>query len=131
MNTNTKALLERARALCEPPSWYQLSKRTGIAPATLTRCMKHQGTLDNEAAWKLAQLLSMQPADVVAYMEEDRAKSAKAKAWWRAKLPRLLSAAGFALSLIPAHGLSVSAAGSSGATFYTLCVPRRYRMAVC
>lgn len=45
---NVIALLERARALCEPRTWYQLSKQTGIAETTISRCRRRGGTLDDK-----------------------------------------------------------------------------------
>jgi hypothetical protein len=117
--TNTLALLERARALCDPPSWWELHKRTGIAQPTISRCVKHGGTLDNRGAFALAQLLDMAPAVVVAYCEEDRAKTDEQRAFWRRFLPRLLSAAGLALGLITTQGPSAPAAGTSQAIHST------------
>jgi hypothetical protein len=109
---NTLALLERARLQCDPPTWYQVAKRTGIATQTLSRCLNRNGSLDNKGAFALAQLLDMQPADVIAYLEEDRAKNDESREFWRRFLPRLLPAAGLALGLITTPAPSAPAAGN-------------------
>jgi hypothetical protein len=88
--TNTVALLERARKMCDPPTWYQLAKRTGIKATTMSRCRLHGKTLGDINAWKLAQLIGMDAKDVMAYMAEDRAQDQKTKTFWEHQLPRLL-----------------------------------------
>lgn len=119
---NVELLLERARLLCDPPTWYQLAKRTGIAETTISRCRRRGGTLGDINAWKLAQLLGLDAQTVLAYMAEDRAQDQKTREFWRHQLPRLLPAIAIATA-----GLSLSAvggsliAGSEGFTVYTLC----------
>lgn len=98
-NPNTVALLERARALCEPPTWYQVGKLTGIKHQTLSRVHVHGKTLGDVNAWKLAKFLGMDPKEVMAYMAEDRAQDEPTKEFWTRQLPRLLSAAAIALAL--------------------------------
>lgn len=88
--TNTVALLDRARKMCDPPTWYQLAKRTGIKATTMSRCRLHGKTLGDINAWKLAQLIGMDAKDVMAYMAEDRAQDEKTKTFWERQLPRLL-----------------------------------------
>jgi hypothetical protein len=97
--SNTAALLERARGICDPPTWYRLSKNTGIKAATLSRCMVQGKTLGDINAWKLARFLGMEAKDVMAYMAEDRAQDEPTKRFWGSQLPRLLSAAAIALTL--------------------------------
>lgn len=96
---NTTALLERARAMCDPPTWYQLAKRTGIKHQTLSRVITQHKTLGDINAWKLAHFLGMDPKDVMAYMAEDRAQDEGTKQYWGAQLPRLLSTFAIALAL--------------------------------
>ena len=96
--TNTAALLERARKLCNPPTWYQLSKRTGIKQQTLSRCMKHGKTLDDRNAIRLATLLGMLPIEVIGYMQEDRAPSEEIKTFWTNQLPRLVPSIAIAVT---------------------------------
>ncbi len=88
--SNTTSLLDKALKLCSPPTKYRLAKELGIKPGTVSRCYLHGGTLDNETAFKLAKMLRMDVGDVIAYMEEDRAKDDKKKEFWRRQLPRVL-----------------------------------------
>src|SRR5579863_207680 len=89
-NPNTRALLERARNLCEPPTWYQLAKRTGIRETTLSRCIQHNRTLGDQNAFRLAKFLRIDAKEVVGYMAEDRASTDEERGFWTAQLPRLL-----------------------------------------
>src|SRR6266404_9399035 len=89
---NVVALLDRARLLCSPPTWYRLAKQTGIAQTTISRCRRRRGTLSDENAIKLGQLIGMDAATVIAYMAEDRATTPATRRFWRDQLPRLLPA---------------------------------------
>lgn len=84
------ALIDKARTMCSPPTDYQLAKRLGLHTATLSRMRNRGGTLDNEAATRLAELLGQEPYDVIAIMEVERAKDPKKRAFWESKLPRLV-----------------------------------------
>lgn len=84
------SLIDKARTMCEPPTDYQLAKRLHISHATISRCRHRRGTLDNEAATRLAELLGQEPYDVIAVMELERAKDPKKRAFWESKLPRIV-----------------------------------------
>src|SRR5262245_13690422 len=88
--TNTQKLLDKALKKCIPQSWYRLSKETGISATTLSRCMKHDTTLDNEAAVKLADFLEIDRMETIAYIEQDRAPEEK-KAWWAQQIRHALT----------------------------------------
>jgi len=96
--SNTERLLDRARDLCIPPTDYALAKRLGVHQQVISRVRCKGGGVDNYTAFRLAQLLSMEPATVVAYIEEDRAPAHR-REFWRHQLPRLLSAAALALTI--------------------------------
>lgn len=83
-------LIDKARTMCAPATDYQLAKRLGIKQQTISRCRMKGGTLDNEAATRLAELLGQEPYDVIAIMEVERAKDPKKRAFWESKLPRLV-----------------------------------------
>lgn len=127
---NVIALLERARALCEPRTWYQLSKQTGIAETTISRCRRRGGTLMTKRL-KLATFLRMDAPTVMAYMAEDRARDAETKEFWRHKLPRLLPSVAIASAGLWALGGALTDGAQSATTQlidttrYTLCEVRR------
>ena len=83
-------LLDKARSLCSPPTWYQLAKRLDVKETTLSRCRLHGGTLANDAAFRLADLLGQDRADVVALMELARARDPVKRAFWEKQLPRIV-----------------------------------------
>jgi hypothetical protein len=89
---NLTALLERARAQCEPKTWYRLAKELRVSQARIWKWRK--GHLpDNAGAAALAAFLKMPLLDVISYIEEDRANLAnqhELASMWSAKLPRLL-----------------------------------------
>ena len=87
--SNTIALLDKAKDLCEPATDYRLSKRLGISHATVSRCRNRGGTLDNRAVRELALFLGQPFEDVLALIELDRAKTPKARAYWERVAPRL------------------------------------------
>lgn len=95
---NVDALLERARKMCDPPTWYQLSKRTGIKATTLSRCIVQRKTLGDINAVKLGQFLGMDAATIMAYMAEDRAQDEATRKFWSHQLPRLVPS--FAIALV-------------------------------
>lgn len=95
---NVERLLDRARDLCNPPTDYELAKRLDIHKQSISRVRRQGGNLDNYAAFRLAQMLNMDAATVVSYLEEDRAPMRR-REFWRRQLPRLLAAAGLAGTL--------------------------------
>jgi hypothetical protein len=90
METNTQALLERARKLCEPPTDYRLAKTVGLSHTTISNCRLHGGTLDNAGTFRLAKFLGQNFQDVLALIELDRAKTEKQRAFWESVAPRIL-----------------------------------------
>jgi hypothetical protein len=83
-------LIDKARSLCSPPTYYRLAKQLKIGHQTLSRVRNRGGTLDNEAATRLAELLGQAPMDVIAIMEAERAKTPEKKAFWENRLPRVM-----------------------------------------
>lgn len=114
---NVELLLERARKLCDPPTWYQLAKRTGIAETTISRCRRRGGTLGDINAWKLAKILGMHAQDVIAYMAEDRAQDAPTREYWRQQLPRLLPSIAIATAGITLAAVGALIDGHEGMTW--------------
>ena len=122
---NTTALLDRAKRLCEPPTDYQLAKRLGISAQRLSNWRRREQTPDNEGAWKIAEILGPPIPEVIAYIEEDRAKTPEERERWTARLPRLLSALAIA-AWIAGHGAPQSVENSP-AGFYRLYIMRTRR----
>lgn len=125
--TNTQHLLTRAKDQCDPPTWYQLGKRTGIAHTTLSRCMKRGGTLDNEGAIRLAEFLHLPKLDVVALIELDRATTDEKRNFWEKYAPRVLPAIVAATIVGGLTGGQVEAAGMRQNALDTVYIMRTLR----
>jgi hypothetical protein len=97
---NVVLLLERGRELCEPRTWYQLGKITGIAHTTISRCRRRGGTLGDVNALKLGDFIGIDGQTMMAYMAEDRAHEPEIKEFWRARLPRLLPSIAIGTALL-------------------------------
>jgi hypothetical protein len=87
---NTLALIARVREKTETRTNYAVAKALRMSPANLDRVLKGKSGLGNEACFRAAKLLHLPVAEVIAYVEEDRAKSAELREFWRLQLPRLL-----------------------------------------
>lgn len=116
---NVPKLLDRARELCSPPTDYQLAKRLDVSPQRLSNWRRQDSGPDNEAAWKLAKMLGLPITDVIAYIEEDKARDPKKRAWWEAQLPRVLSAIAIAAALYSGAGRGPLIAETHGANITT------------
>lgn len=130
-NSNTRLLLDKAQKLCQPPTQYELSKRTGIKQTTLSRCRKHGKTLSDANAARLAVFLGMPTIDVIAYMNEDRARSEEQRALWERMLPRLVPpmvAALIVTGLIASAAASKTYAGITGSPSDTLYILRSRKL---
>lgn len=87
---NTQQLLDRAREMCQPPTWYRLAKCTGIRQQQISRCVAQGKTLDNKSVWKLAKFIGQPLGDVLALVELDRAKKPSDRNFWEHVAPRIL-----------------------------------------
>lgn len=87
---NTQALLDKARELCTPPTWYRLAKSTGISHQQISRAIASGKTLDNKSVWKLAKFIGQDFEEVLSLVELDRAKKEKDREFWERIAPRVL-----------------------------------------
>lgn len=88
--SNTCALLDKARELCQPPTDYRLARTLGISQTTIARCRHRGGTLDNKAVHALAKFLHQDFQEILALVELDRAKTPETKAFWEKLAPRVV-----------------------------------------
>ncbi len=123
---NTDVLLDKARKLCEPQTDYALAKRLEVSTQRMSNWRNRESVPDNETAFRLAKILRMPATDVIAYFEEDKARTPQKRAFWTRQLPRVLSsiAIGAAVlhaaggSLIDDAGAAISSAATSPAIHY-------------
>jgi len=75
----TLDFIERLKAVYHLPSDYAAAKKLGVTKQNISRIRNHGQTLDDRAAFEIAELLELDPAQVVAYMNLERAERANDK----------------------------------------------------
>lgn len=96
---DTLALLERARARCNPPTWYRLAKELGVSTARMSNWTRGVHHPDIAAAWKIADFLGEDRTDVLAVIMAETHRGAPQADFWERLTPRVLPAALVALTL--------------------------------
>lgn len=107
---------------------YALAPKLGITRSQMSRYRNGADYLSDDAAMKLAELLEIDPAQIIASAHAERAKSEPARAFWMQWAERLggVTAAaviGVTLSASPAP---VKAAGADSVYYVKLNLKRPY-----
>jgi len=106
---------------------YRLAKLLGVSTAAITAQRKGRSTtLDDDACIAIAEILQIDPLTIIADQQAERAKTEKARAFWR----RVTAAAVVIVSTatgVAAPTRSMAYAPSHGVTDYTLYALRRRR----
>lgn len=116
MSTNTQKLLERVRGKVPKGTDYAIAKALEISQSYLSRLLDATSIPGPKVVTRISELLSMDHKTVTAYIEADRAereKNERDREFWRMRIPRLLPAVGFALTLALA-GIPRTGNGSAG-----------------
>lgn len=98
------AYLDAAKAELNIESDYALGKAIGLSPKTMPAIRRGDRAMPLEAAYKLAITLKMDPAAVIADLEEQREKNESRRAFWRSFLSRaalIVAALGCTLGSMP------------------------------
>jgi len=82
------AYLDAVKAQLNLPSDYELAKRLGVPNANIVGYRNGERNVPLDVAFKLAIALEMDPAAVVADLEEQREKNEERRAFWRGFLSR-------------------------------------------
>lgn len=77
----TRELLERAREACAPPTYYRLAKVLGVSQARVSQ-WKAGHTFGDEMAVKVAELIGLDPAYVLACVQAERTTDGEARRAW-------------------------------------------------
>ncbi len=104
--TDAVQMLEAAREKCDPPTWYELAKRCGTHSGIVHSWRKREGAFTNEAAFVIADLLEMDPAEVIAIREVSREKDSDRRNRWMERLgKRVAMVSGILISSLtyPSH----------------------------
>ena len=107
-------------------SVYALAPRLGIGRAQMSRYRNGLDFLSDDAAFKLAALLEIDPAQIIASAHAERAKSGEAKAFWMQWAERL---SGVTAAVCLGVGLS-AAPPSSQASQTSVSQPTVYLMLI-
>lgn len=128
----TQDLLDQVKARYELPSDYALAKKLGMSRERVSRYRNTNGQLGDEAALKVAELLNLDPAYVLACAAFERTKNSAARTAWEhmANLAKTYGAAAALLLLVAVPGLTptpsqAAPAGDVG-TMYIMTNARRW-----
>lgn len=83
---NTIEFIDTLKSRYNLPSDYAAAKKLGISKQQVSKIRNNGTTLDDCSAFKIAELLDLQPAYVVACMNLERAENAEKKElvnFWR------------------------------------------------
>ena len=81
-------LFDDAKQRVNVISDYAMAKRVGLPPQSIPAMRKGKRPMPLDVAYKLAIILEMDPAQVVAELEADREKNPERQAFWRSFLSR-------------------------------------------
>lgn len=85
----TIAFLEDVKARYSLPSDYALAKRLGLSHQSMTNYRRKGTTFDDMTALRVASLLEIEPAVVVASCHAERAKTPEERSLWASIYERL------------------------------------------
>jgi transcriptional regulator with XRE-family HTH domain len=83
-----------------PATDYRISKMLGVSHGAVSRWRADGGGFDVKTCWKVAELLKIEPAEVIAAVEKDRAKNDSDRDFWGGQLRRMGVAAGVGLCIM-------------------------------
>lgn len=93
MENATVRYMDQLKAACGLSSDYALAAALGVSRQAISKYRAGRDTFGNRPAFRCAELLGIDPAEVIAAVELDRARSEKERAFW-------LRAAGAAASIL-------------------------------
>ena len=101
----TVDLLDAVKVLRNLRSDYALAKELGVMPQTISRYRVGGSTLDNEMCFRIAELLSFDVSQVIAWMEAERSAKAHRESDAARWAERAKRRAGMAAAALRAGGL--------------------------
>lgn len=129
MATGTQKILQKALAVHAPGTRYGLAKRLGMSQSNLQKALDGKLHLGPKPAVLLAEVLDLDPIDVIAVCQGDGARSADDKEFWHRKVPRFLQAIALGLALVPAGAGYFGRGGPNGPSAEPIYIMRTRRRA--
>ena len=105
------AYLDAMKAQIDITSDYELAKRLEVESGQIARMRSGARPVPPDIAFRIAIALDLDPARVIADLEEQREKNEKRKAFWRSFLSRVICIAALAIHTLV---LPLSATCGSG-----------------
>lgn len=107
------AYLDAVKAQLDIQSDYELAKRLEIGRGRIVEMRNGTRPVPVDVAFRIAITLDLDPARVVADLEEQREKNEKRRAFWRSFLSRVICAAALAVHTMAFNPSAIS--GSAAA----------------
>jgi hypothetical protein len=99
---NTLNLIEQIRRQVPHHTDYAVAKALEMQQSHLARVMAGKAGLGTKAAVRVSELLQRDLRDVIILIEEDKAKTAKDRAFWERRSPRITAAVATAFMALAA-----------------------------
>ncbi len=79
----TLQYLDQAKVRLHLPSDYALSKKLGVTTSAISNYRSGRSRIDDDVALKVAQILGLNPLEVIAAANVERAKTDEMRDMWR------------------------------------------------
>jgi len=97
---NTVKVLDRVKARLGGVSDYRAAHELGVTTQAVSKWRVKRNLMDDDAAIRAAEILGEPPGAILAMVQADKAKSARAKALWLAASRHLHRAGALASALV-------------------------------
>lgn len=81
--STTLQYLDQAKERLHLPSDYALSKKLGVTTSAISNYRSGRSRIDDDVALKVAQILGLNPLEVIAAANVERAKTDEMRDMWR------------------------------------------------
>jgi plasmid maintenance system antidote protein VapI len=112
-NMKPAEYIEAAKARLNIESDYSVAKKLGVSPNHMTELKDGSRAIPLDMAFKLAITLEMDPAEVVADLEAQRAKNPQKRDFWTNFLARAAMVAGIMLCTLALNFSGISGNGAA------------------
>ena len=116
----TLDFLDAVKARHSLPSDYSLAPLLGITKQEVSKLRNRKAFLGDQTALRVAELLEIDPAEVLSAVHAERAKNPKEKAAWASMFERLTSAAACAVLGLALAAPAPTAQAAERAALYNM-----------
>ncbi len=112
--------LEEAKKKLGITSDYEFAKRVGLKKQSLSRYRKKQGVMDDLACVKIAEILGVDPLEIITAANMEREKKEERRRYWE-KFSRRMGWVAVVIIAVFSAGYGQKGGGDIRANEYTLC----------